>query len=683
MHSPSQVRRIGMLAAGAIVTSSLGIAGAFAADPQASSTIVGSSAWYTQAYDNFPSGGYLTPQQTDVTGPQRAPFGTSSHKLTIGESSAQTELYRTDAYDGVPVADLTRLEYSELARPTNAGADRQPAYLRLSVDNDGTDGTDAIDASLFFFPANNGTVVNGQWQNWDVAGGTINVDGDGGATTTLADYAVAHPDAVLVNAPFDNSHDAGALSLIAGGALGGNSDPQINGEYFVDRVIVGNANQDTLYDLGGGSEVTGATTDLTVDPADDQGWKFQAYNDVDYLTSNQAFLDGPAVPPLGNGSVLASLPAGQPDRVELFRTSQYDGTLLRDLRQATYNTYVDGNAGNLTPQQPHYLRLSLDNDGNGTTDESLYYFPANNGTVQQNTWQTWNAADGVWNINGDDGQAAAVSLADYVVAHPDAKVVVNSDPADLTQPQGGVAFLVGGGGASQTNGTYSLDDITIGKVDAGTGHTVTAKGFDLEPTAPTLSIGDASVSEGNAGATLTFPITLSRPVARDSTVHYATSNGTAKAGDDYRATSGTVTVPAGSTSATVPVTVISDKLREPNETLGVTLSAPVNATLADGTAVGTIVNDDTRVGLRLRQATQHRVRVVVSTLPVASGAPVKVYRVLNSGVRRVLATYLDASGHLSVRLAHHYHPGTRVRMFATVRTANGLYRSLRVHLTVS
>ncbi|RNM12985.1 hypothetical protein EFL26_16255 [Nocardioides pocheonensis] len=673
-----------MLAAGSLVLSGLGLGGAFAADPQQNSTVVGSSAWYTQAYENFNTGGYLTPQQADVTGPQRAPYGTSSHRITIGESSAQTELYRTDAYDGVAVGDLTRLEYSELARTTLAGgADRQAAYLRLSVDNDGTDGTDSIDASLFFFPANNGTVVNGQWQSWDVANGTLNIDGDGGATTTLADYANAHPNAVLVNAPFDQTHDAGALALIAGGALGGPTDPQTNGEYFVDRVVVGNAGQDTLYDFGGGSEVNGGTTDLTVDPAHDQGWKHQAYDNVDYLTSDQALVDGPGVPPLGEGSLRFTLLSTEnPDRVELFRTTQYDDTFVRDLRTLTFSTFARGNAGNVTPQQPAYLRLSVDNDGDGTMDNTLYFYPANNGAVQQATWQTWSAAGGLWNVDSDTGVAGAITLSDYVVAHPDAKIVVNGDAGFPNQPQGGVAFLVGGGGASQMNGSYYLDDITIGKVDAATGHTATSKRFDLEPTAPTLTIGDASVAEGNSGATLTFPVTLSRPVVRAVTAHYATGNDSAKAGDDYRATSGTLTIPAGSTTGTVSVPVVSDRVHEASETMHVSLTTPVGATVADGTGVGTILDDDTAVGLGLRQARHHRVRVVVSTSPVAAGAPVTVYRVLRSGAKQLLATNLDANGRLSVRLAGHYRPGTRVTMVAKVQTANGPYRSLRVHLTV-
>ena len=671
-----------MLAVGGILLTGLGAAGAFAAEPKTDSVITGHADWYTQAYDNFPTGGYLTPRQDDVTGPQRAPFGTSSHRITIGESSAQTELYRTDAYDGVKVSDLTRLEYSELARPTTSG-DRQPVYLRLSVDNDG-DGT--TDASLFFYPANNSdqqTVVNNQWQHWDVANGSIDVDGDNGGTTNLADYAGAHPDATLVNDKYDANHDAGSLSLIAGGALGGDTDPQTNGEYFVDRVIVGNDGQDTLYDLGGGTESDGGSTDLTVDPAHDQGWKAQAFDDDDYLTPNQTFVDGPAVPPLGGGSLRFSLTTAEnPDRVELFRTTRYDGTLLRDVRTVRYSTYQVANAGNATPQQPAYLRFSLDLDGNGTRDQTLFFYPANNGTVQQGTWQTWNAGSGVWGVDGDSGAAASVTLDQYLVAHPDATIVANGDASAPTQPKGGTAFLVGQGGAGQIDGKYYVDDITIGTADSESGSTVTRKRFDLEPTLPTLSVGDVSKNEGNYGPTMTFPVTLSRPVARDVTVDYTTSDGTAHAPGDYTAKSGTLTIPAGSTAGSVSVALHSDRVYEANETLQVTLSSPSNATLSDGVGVGTIVNDDTAVALGLQQAAGRRIQVTVGTTPVRAGSPAHVYRSTNGRWQLVLVRKLDSTGRVSVVLPGSYEKGDRVSMYADVVLANDKYVSQRVTITI-
>ena len=82
--------------------------------------------------------------------------------------------------------------------------------------------------------------------------------------------------------------------------------------------------------------------------------------------------------------------------------------------------------------------------------------------------------------------------------------------------------------------------------------------------------------------------TSSAPV----TVKYATVNGTATAGSDYTATSGTLTFPAGQTSKTIVINIIGDTTNEANETFFVNLSAPTGATLADFQGLGTISNDD-------------------------------------------------------------------------------------------
>ncbi|MBO9602852.1 MAG: hypothetical protein J7496_10140, partial [Novosphingobium sp.] len=76
-------------------------------------------------------------------------------------------------------------------------------------------------------------------------------------------------------------------------------------------------------------------------------------------------------------------------------------------------------------------------------------------------------------------------------------------------------------------------------------------------------------------------------------VNYATSNGTATAGSDYTAKSGTLTFTAAQTSKTITVSTTQDTTSEANETLNVTLSSPTSpATIADATGVGTIVDDD-------------------------------------------------------------------------------------------
>ena len=120
---------------------------------------------------------------------------------------------------------------------------------------------------------------------------------------------------------------------------------------------------------------------------------------------------------------------------------------------------------------------------------------------------------------------------------------------------------------------------------------------------PRLTIGDVSVLEGNTGTrAATFTVTLSAASSQPVTVAYATSNGTAPyyyalAGSDYQAASGTLTFAPGETSKTIAVPVIGDRLAETNETFVINLSAPVNATIADGQGVGTILDDEPRISI--------------------------------------------------------------------------------------
>ena len=84
---------------------------------------------------------------------------------------------------------------------------------------------------------------------------------------------------------------------------------------------------------------------------------------------------------------------------------------------------------------------------------------------------------------------------------------------------------------------------------------------------------------------------------------YATANGTAAAGSDYTATSGTLTFSPGETSQTIKVPINDDTAVEPNETFTVTLSTPVNATLgAIPRHTYTITNDDPYGSIQLSAA---------------------------------------------------------------------------------
>ncbi len=165
------------------------------------------------------------------------------------------------------------------------------------------------------------------------------------------------------------------------------------------------------------------------------------------------------------------------------------------------------------------------------------------------------------------------------------KVIARPDPLDgltFVQPLGGLAMNDTGqigfvGQISNFTPTGNYDEV-----------------FRADPVLPAVSIGNATVTEGNSGMTnATFSVTLSGPLNKTVTVGYATADGTATAADnDYGPASGTLTFAPGETAKTVTVPVTGDARVEPDETFTVALSNPVHATIAAGTGTGTIRNDD-------------------------------------------------------------------------------------------
>jgi CSLREA domain-containing protein len=115
----------------------------------------------------------------------------------------------------------------------------------------------------------------------------------------------------------------------------------------------------------------------------------------------------------------------------------------------------------------------------------------------------------------------------------------------------------------------------------------------VQAPAPSLSIGDTSVTEGDSGTkSAGFTVVLSVASSTTVTVAFATADDTAAAPSDYQATSGTLTFAPGETAKTVSVLVHGDTVAEPNETFFVDLTGPSSATVGDGRAVATIIDDD-------------------------------------------------------------------------------------------
>ncbi len=123
--------------------------------------------------------------------------------------------------------------------------------------------------------------------------------------------------------------------------------------------------------------------------------------------------------------------------------------------------------------------------------------------------------------------------------------------------------------------------------------TITGTITDNDPT-PTVSIADAAVVEGNNGTTqLVFTVTLSEVSGRTVSVHFATAAQSATANSDFVPQTSSVAITAGETVRTITIDVNGDLNLEPDETLTVMLSDPVNTILARATATGTILDDDT------------------------------------------------------------------------------------------
>jgi len=124
------------------------------------------------------------------------------------------------------------------------------------------------------------------------------------------------------------------------------------------------------------------------------------------------------------------------------------------------------------------------------------------------------------------------------------------------------------------------------------------------PPKPKLSISDVTVPEGNTGTVAaTFTVTLSFASANTVSATFKTADATATSPADYIGTTGVVSFPPGTTTATVTVQVNGDLFDEANETFLVNLTKPKNATFQDKQGVGTIVDDDSTPTLSINDVT--------------------------------------------------------------------------------
>jgi hypothetical protein len=201
------------------------------------------------------------------------------------------------------------------------------------------------------------------------------------------------------------------------------------------------------------------------------------------------------------------------------------------------------------------------------------------------------------NYSTADGTATTADL-DYQAASG----TLTFAPGVMSQT---ITVLVNANTAFENDETF-----TVNLTGPGNATIATATGVGTiqnDDPAPSLSINNVSLPEGNSGTTpFTFTVTLTGATELTTTVNYTTANGTATvANGDYQSTSGTLTFnPGGVTSQAVTVLVNGNIAYENNETFFVVLSGQTNATISASIGTGTIQNDDPAPQLAINNVTQ-------------------------------------------------------------------------------
>ena len=248
-------------------------------------------------------------------------------------------------------------------------------------------------------------------------------------------------------------------------------------------------------------------------------------------------------------------------------------------------------------------------------------------------------------VNYATSDGTAVAPADYTAVSGTLTIPAGATSGSITVP-------VVGDLLDEANETFTvtLSSPVNGIIAVGTGlGTIT----DNDPT-PSLTINDVTLTEGDVGTqTATFTVTLSAAAGRTVTTNYTTANATATAPADYTATSGTLTFTPGTTTQQVSVVVAGDVLDEADETFQVRLSAAVNATIAKGTGVGTITDNDPTPTAVINDVTiteantGTRAMTFTVTLSAPSGQAITIAYATADGTATAPSDYTAASGTLT------------------------------------
>jgi uncharacterized repeat protein (TIGR01451 family) len=329
-------------------------------------------------------------------------------------------------------------------------------------------------------------------------------------------------------------------------------------------------------------------------------------------------------------------------------TFEPDETFTVNLSGATNATIADGaGLGTIRNDDVDQPSISINDvsqvEGNAGTTSFTFTVSLSNASAQTVTVDFATS-------NG----TATTADADYISAVG----TVTFSPGDTSEP---VTVLVNGDTKFEPDETFTvnLSNATNATIADGSGLGTILN----DDSRPTISINDVSQIEGNSGTTpFTFTVSLSTTSSQTVVVNFATADGTATVGGaDYGATAGTVTFAPGQTTQAVTVLVNGDTTFEPDETFTVSLSASTNATIADGTGLGTIRNDDARPTISINDVSQ--VEGNAGTTPFTFTVSLS-----NASSQSIIVNFATADGTATVADAD-YSPTSGLVSFAPGQTS--------------
>jgi hypothetical protein len=284
-------------------------------------------------------------------------------------------------------------------------------------------------------------------------------------------------------------------------------------------------------------------------------------------------------------------------------------------------------------------------------------------------------------INDDDVSTFSFHQTLFSVGESDGTAVIAVDRGGATNVAASVDYSTSNGTASSgsdyvaTTGTLNFaagetqktfavtilpdsSDESNETVDLALSNGATAELGIADDDAPTESVqfSDTSYTVGEADGTATITVALSHALGVQTTVHYATSDGTATSGSDYAAASGTLTFDPGQTEQTFDVQIINPPTADPedDETVTLTLTTPGTSLLLGdpATATLTIADDDPPGLLDFKSLTYSASEAgMLATATVervgGSGGAVAVDYTTSDGTATAGDDYTPASGTLS------------------------------------